>query len=273
MPPASPLLPARILRLVLRPIAGFCLRHAVKIQDLIEGLKVELIGAAKQDLARRGAKITPSRLSVLTGIRRREIARLEEIEAETAAPRNLVTRVIALWQQDAQFLTKEERPRVLSLHPQRNEFADLVHKASKELYPATVLFELERLGAVTRTPAGVKLNVQNYVPEGDALKGFQFVSQHLADLLDAGAQNIFTRPEIPHHQLYTEYDRVRPAQAAQLRAWFLREGHALHLRLRKRIGRYDQDVNPDPAFHGKGVRVAFGSFSFIDEDSQETPHE
>lgn len=48
-----------------------------------------------------------------------------------------------------------------------------------------------------------------------------------------------------------------------LKKWFLREGHALHLRAREEIAKYDLDVNPDAKYKGSLVHVRMGSYSFI----------
>jgi hypothetical protein len=256
---------SRLLSLLLRPLAKFCVRHAIKIQDLIEGLKIELLRAAKEDLVRRKATITPSKLSIATGIRRREISRLEVVGSESSAPRNLVTRVIGLWQDDPQFRTKSGSPRVLSADSESNEFAALVRKASRELYPATVLFELERIGAVARSARGIKLLVENYLPADDRLKGFEFISKQIEDLLQCADRNLFSEGKLPHHQLYTEYDGIREEDALKVQKWFLQFGHELHRKVRSYLSVHDQDLNPR---RGDSVvrraRVSFGSASYVD---------
>lgn len=269
MPTIEPELLPKIIRLLLRPLARFCLAHALKIQDVVEGFKTEILIAAKDQLQKEKHKATDSKLSILTGLRRREITRLEQHAKATDVSRNLITKVIGLWQQDKKFCSKQGEPKVLSIESSNNEFAKLVSKVSKELAPGTILFEMERLGVVTRTEDGVKLEVSNFIPAGDAVKGFQFISQHLDDLLQGSSFNILESPQVPHHHLITEYDRIRPAELAELRNWFLREGHALHLRVRERLGTCDQDVNPDTKFSGKGTRVVFGSFSYIEEPRSE----
>jgi Family of unknown function (DUF6502) len=257
-----------VLRLLVRPLARFCLAHGLKIQEVMDAFKSELLRAAKEDLTKKDLKITDSRLSVVSGLRRREVVRLAKGADDLDGSRNLIAKVIGLWRDDERFLTKKGTPRILDISPDNNEFAKLVEKVSKELAPGTVLFELERLGAVSRSAAGIKLETDTFVPRGDVLKGFEFISQHISDLLRAGAHNVVEVPSIPHHHLVTEYDRVRPEELPALMNWFLQEGHAMHLRARAEIARHDQDVRPDSKFKGKGVRVVYGSFSYVDLEEQ-----
>ena len=61
----------------------------------------------------------------------------------------------------------------------------------------------------------------------------------------------------------TSYDNVRPDALPEIKRWMLKHGHETHNQARRFISQYDQDVNPDPKFKGKGVRVVFTAFSNV----------
>jgi hypothetical protein len=257
-------------QILIRPLVLFCLKHSIKIQDIIEWLKLVFVEAAQAELQAKGAKITQSRLSILTGMRRKEILRISQSEEAPKEARNLINKVIGRWQDDKHYTTSGGKPRLLSFGTVASEFSRMVSAVSSDLNPATVLFELERIGAVKRTNKGLSLEVRAYIPKGDAKSILQILAQDVHDLTSAVDQNIQQTQALQHHHLRTEYDRIRPEGIAELKRWFLQEGHALHLRVREKIAQYDQDVNPDPDFKGQGTRVTFGSFSFVEsqEDSQ-----
>ena len=256
------------VRWTLRPLARFCLKHSIKIQDLVECMKVELFKAAQDELARGTTKATQSRLSILTGLRRREVDRLASGENKLASPRNLIAKVVGRWQDSGEFCTSQGEPRVLSLGEGTPGFAQLVRSVSNDLNPSTVLFELKRVGAIAETKRGVALVVHNYIPRGDALAGFEILARDNEALAGAVQENVLSKQALPHHHLRTEYDRVRPSALAALRAWFLKEGHAFHLRVREEIARHDQDVNPELGFEGETVKVSFTSFSYVEEEKK-----
>ncbi len=254
----------KVLRLLLRPVARFCVKHSIKIQDLVECLKVELVSAAEGELAANSTKTTQSKLSVLTGLRRREITRLLEGGARLEESRSLVSKVVGRWQDDPAFCTQEKLPRVLVVS---EDFSNLVRSVSQDLNPATVLFELKRVGAVTETAKGVKLKFENYIPKGDSFESYQILSRDLHDLICAVNANVSQSPALPNHHLRTEYDRVRPEGIKVLQQWLLREGHAFHLRAREEFAKFDQDINPDPNYRGPTCRAVLGSFGLVQEKS------
>ena len=249
------------------PIARFCVRHSVKVQDAIECLKIELIEESKRELTRRGTKVSQSHLSVLTGLRRREVIRLDAGEVRLEGNRTMIMKVLGLWRENKKYLTKSGVPRVLTFGTAESEFAKLVQEVSSDLNPATVLFELERVDAISRTPRGVMLLKHNYLPSSsDPSAGFQILSQDITDLTYAVESNLLEGTPLPHHHLRTEYDRVRPESVEKIKQWLLKEGHHFHLRARDEISKYDQDSNPDPHFSGKAVRVVLGSYGVTIEE-------
>lgn len=252
-----------LIRHVIRPAVRFCLRHGITAQELIEALKREFVTQASTELGKRKEKSTVSRLSAITGFNRREVERLLTTTAELDSSKSLIHRVLSTWQSDPEFLTAHKTPRVLSHGTRESEFTKLIGKVSKDLNPAAVFAELIRVKAASTTPHGVSLVVHNYIPKGDPNAIFSILSNDLEDLTVAVESNALLNESPPHLHLRTEYDRIRPEGIQALKAWFLREGHEFHLRARAEMGKYDQDVTPDPSFTGRGARVSLTAFSLV----------
>ena len=248
---------------MLKPVARFCIRHSIKLQDLIECCKIEFVDEAKRELQNSSAKINHSRLSVLTGLHRRDIVRLDRGEVKLERPTGLLTRIIGEWHKHKDFSTAAGAPRVLSVGSDQSDFSKLVRRVSKELNPAAVLFELERVGAVERTGSRVKLQVEAYVPKGDIVAGFKIYSDDSCDLLEAVQENVLSDPEIPNLHSRTVYDRVRTEGLEEIKSWLLKEGHALHEKARALLSKHDQDVSPIPSYKGKFAKIALSSFSKV----------
>ena len=249
------------LRLVLRPVVRFCFRHSIKIQEIVELSKVAFLDLARAELAARGERVTDSRLSVMTGLHRRDVSRLAREEIRLDKPIDLITKVIGQWQQDSRFVTKDGSPRALSTGADSSDFNELVRSVSRELNPATILCELERVGAVRWSKKHIKLVVEAYSPRGDVQAGFKILSDDIEDLMLAVEDNVIAGPAIPNLHSRTEYDRVRPDAVPEIRRWLLREGHALHEKARSFIAQFDQDVHPSDSYKGKTVKVALCTFA------------
>ena len=251
------------LGLLLRPIVRFCLRRSLKIQDLLEAAKVAFVSLAEDEIA--DSKASTSKLSIMTGLHRRDVMRLWK---EQRAPKNqgsLLTRVLGQWQQDRRFQTKQGKPRLLEYEGKESEFVDLVRSVSKDLNPYTVLFELERIGAVVRVGSNLKLVTTTYVPRGNLKESFSLLASDSEDLLSAVEENLVNTPAIPNLHIKTHYDNICEEFVPQIRNWFLDRGAAFHREAREFLAKFDKDLNPALAKHKGGVRAAVGTFSRIEE--------
>jgi len=251
------------LKQLLRPVARFCLNRSIKIQDGIEMLKHAFLEVAKEELEREGRLISNSRLSVMTGLHRRDVVRLllDGIVVTENAP--LLLRVIGQWQQDRRFTSKAGKPRPLSIEGKKSEFVDLVQSVSKDLNPYTVLFELERVGAVQRDDEMLELRADVYVPSGDVKESLGLLGRDIEDLVLAVEENVFRTPSIPHLHIKTQYDNIALPAIQELRQWCVEFGARIHAEVREKLSKYDKDLNPRLADEDGGAVIAFGTFSRV----------
>lgn len=257
----------RCLRTMLRPVVRFCLRHSLRIQEFLETAKVAFIEVASDDMDEEGEKVNVSRLSVMTGIHRRDVMRIYRDEDFSEEPYNLITRLIGHWRNSPKFSTAGKKPRVLTVDGENSEFRHLVSEVSNDLNAGTILFELERIGAVEHVARGIRLLTGAYVPRGNAEKGFQLLGKDTEDLITAVEQNIFTPQATPNLHARTEYDNVRPDAVPHIRDWLLTEGSAFHTKANKYVAQFDRDIHPNKKGDAEepGVRVVLGAFSLVAE--------
>lgn len=260
MKPASRKTISQILRVLLKPLARFCINHGVRIQDLSDFIKGALLDAAVDELEQGGTKATVSRLAAITGMQRRDVEKFRDKEVELDDSRDLIRKVIGMWQSGTDFTTQAGAPRVLSYGTDDSEFADLARAVSKDLNSATILFELERLGIVEKTSRGVRLALDSYSPRGDAEAGFKVVAEDVHDLIHSAQDNLFTESVPPQLHVRTNYDKVRSEAIPEIKQWLLKEGHAFHARARDFISQFDQDINPVLSYKGKTTNITVTSF-------------
>ncbi len=257
----------RLLRLVVRPVARFCVRRSLKIQDAVECLKAEFVIAAEAEMTSKGLEASQSRLSAMTGLQRREVGRILKDKEAVGSGENFISRVIGQWRHDPRFSTSGGRPRVLAGGGKRSEFSELVKSVSKDLNPYTILFELERLGYVTRTRGGLALRTKLYIPKEDAEKSFELLSGDLGDLVSAVDENVFLKQRVPNLHLKTQFDNVVQSALPEIRRWLINEGTQFQERARKYLSRFDKDLQSGLKEKAGGARVAFATFSFVESNA------
>ncbi len=258
----APDLALKCLRLVLRPVAKYCLRHALKLSDMVEVCKEVLLEAAKGEMLAKDIKVTASKLSIMTGVHRRDVQRMEhQTDQINSNSDDLSTRLVGQWQSDLAFCSDRGKPRTLTYGFESSEFNQLVKRVNKELNPATILFELERIGVVERQGDKLKLIELVFAPKGDMEFGYKIVSADVEDLLAAVEENILENNEVPNLHTRTEYDNIRPSALPEIKKWALIEGRQLHARARQFISQFDQDLNPTGELPEPGTKVVLSSFS------------
>lgn len=252
----------RCLKTIIRPVARFCIKHSFTIKELLEGAKIAMLEVATEELEKAGEKVNISRLSVVTGIHRRDVMRLSREGDNLGESQNLISRILGQWEQDPRFLTGGGVPRVLSAEGDQSEFKTLVELVSKDLNPGTVLFQLERTGLVERTSRGLKLIRKVQSLQNDIDAGYQLLAGDIEELSLAVQENLEASLPVPHLHARTEYDNIFASDLPEIRDWLLKEGTEFHERCRTFLARFDKDLNPSRN-EPSGSRVVVGTFSRV----------
>lgn len=248
----------------MRPVVRFCLRNSMVLQEITEQLKRVLVEEAAESMRQAGERVNVSRISVMTGLHRRDVMRLTKGAGEPPSPMSLASRVIGQWGQDTRFKTASGAPRILSYEGDQSEFKELVRCVSQDLNHCTVLFELERIGAVEKRKTGVKLIRPTLTISQDLEEGCELLARDSSDLMQSALQNIVDKPEIPQLHARTEYDNVSLAALPKIKNWLLEEGAAFHRRMREFISNLDKDTNAGLEGPGGG-RVVVGTFGRVEQ--------
>jgi len=144
----------------LRPLARVMIRGGLGAGQLTEAAKLAYVLAAIDEVIPAGRRPNVSQLSVVTGLRRKEIAAMLR---QRDASRNPVSqkpdleqraiRVLRVWRADPAFQRQDGRPADLPLRGDYS-FAELVKKHGRDVTPVSLLKELRRMNAVVTTRAG-----------------------------------------------------------------------------------------------------------------------
>ena len=251
---------------LLRPISSLCLRHGIKIREVVELLKRAFVDSAEHDLSVRDIQSSASKLSAMTGLQRKDLVRLASVEGVPEGAYDLVTRIVGQWTYDRRFVSKAGKPLKLTLEGKVGTFRDLVESVSSDLNPYTVLFELERAGVAERNQKGEIVLQRNTLSLGaEASKGLELLADDQEVLIEAVNENIFDRPEIPNHHIRTYFDNICPEFEAEIREWFLDKGQEWHKEAREFLSRFDKDLNAKLADKPGGMKAVITSFSLVEQ--------
>ncbi len=209
VPAPSPAL-VTALRRLLRPLVRLLLDRQITFPYLMELLKQIFVEVADGEYALEGKRQTTTRVSLLTGIHRKDVKRLREAgpqHEQTARSASLGAQLVARWMASPEYLDAQGAPRPLARQAGQGEqvsFESLVESVSKDIRPRAVLDEWLRLGvARLDDQERVTLHVAAFVPErGFDEKAF-FFGRNLHDHAAAAVHNLRGRERpMPERSVY-----------------------------------------------------------------------
>lgn len=259
---------SNLLIAVFRPIARLAIRNAIHVSELTEALKTALVEESERLLRESRTHTSVGRVSLMTGLTRREAARRHRGGAEAANTVSPVARAVFLWSQDARFVGPKREPRALSFSGESGEFKELAREISKDVNPSTLLFEMKRLGVVEHAGDEVRLKQEVLFLNQSSEEGLQLLYHDIQTLTRAVEENLMAPRPIKNLHLRTEYNNIARSKVDEVRRWLLREGADLHRRTREMLGRVDKDLNPELEGEG-GVTVVLGTFSWTDDEASD----
>jgi hypothetical protein len=153
----------------LRPIAGALLACGIGYKDFAEICKRAFVEAASEKYGLRGRPTNTSRVAVLTGLSRKEVARirsdLKEGRGVALTAGAAAGDVLNRWNTNASYLAVGGEPLPLPFEAPGISFARLVREAAGDIPPGAIKFELARAGCIVESENGqLKLVRRHYVP-------------------------------------------------------------------------------------------------------------
>ncbi len=268
----APLLAA--LLTLLRPLVRFLLARGIAFDSFVEVAKRAFIEVAEKDFGLPGKRQTDSRISVLTGLTRKEVARVrDEVEplSVVADQRlNRAARVVSGWVRDfAPAKTTKVAPMTLALDGVQRSFAELVRRYSGDMPVQSVLDELLRAGTVTRRADGsVQLVNRTYLPAKDAVGKVSLLGNDARDLIATITHNLDADPANAYFQRKTSYNNLPANALDDVRQLLRDEGQVFLERFDRLLAAKDRDMNASVL--GEGRKRAVIGLYYFEEDVEAT---
>jgi hypothetical protein len=204
----------------------------------IEFLKREFVDTAQRHFRLDDKPMTDSRISLLTGVHRKDVRRLRELPGlDAALPKKLSlgAQLVGRWVTQKPWIDAKGKPKRLprlSSAGKEVSFDALVASVSRDIRPRSVLDEWVRLNIVTINGADeVVLNAAAFVPGEGTEEKLHYLGLNLGDHADAACSNVLgAKP--PRFDRSVHHDGLTADQITQLKARAAELGmlmlHTLH---------------------------------------------
>ena len=264
-------LSAAVIRL-LRPLVRILLRNGVPYGSFADLSKRVYVDVAMDEFGIKGRKQTISRVSIITGLSRKEAKRVKGLsypkDTEVAERYNRAARVISAWVRDKRFTDSKGQPADLPIEGDGASFSELVKLYSGDVPARAILDELVRVGAVERLDDGrIKLVSRAYLPKTEEDEKLSILGTDVRDIIRTIDHNLRCNSTDSFFQRKVSYDNLPAEVLPKIRSLTATEAQALLEKMDRWLSQHDRDVNPSAG--GTGKKMAGIGIYYFEEDLTE----
>ncbi len=258
------------IRQILRPLVRVLLRNGIACGSFEEMVRKAYVDESFAQAQRNNAKATISSVSAETGLSRKEVKRLTELDlndsSNTEQKYNRAIRVISGWLNDPRYAYQEGNPRALSLDSGLDSsdasFASLVKQYSGDIPTKAMLNLLEASGCVEIKDGHVHLVRNAYVPGNDPEEIIRILGKDTNQLINTIDHNLTADEKSKWFQRKVSNPRVRADALAEFREFSRKRSQTLLEELDAWLSQNETDEEPD-------ARYASMSIYYYEQDSDE----
>jgi len=264
---------AAVLRL-LRPLIRILLRNGVSYGTFSNLAKWIYIDVASKEFGITGRKQTTSRVSVITGLTRKEVSRVRKLprpdDRASAERYNRAARVISAWRRESDYLDARGKPAALPVTGSGATFSALVKRFSGDMPARATLDELIRVGAVKHLKDGrVRLVTRSYVPQSSDADKLHILGTDVQHLISTINHNLKPDTMGPLFQRKVAYDNLPDDVLPKFRKLSTKKAQSLLENLDQWLAQRDRDVTPTVKGTGRnnaGLGIYYFEEPYSDED-------
>ncbi len=157
----------KAVRHFLTPVIRLLIELGFTFRDFNEVAKTVYVEIASNEYGIKGRKTNQSRVAIMTGLTRREVARLKGVidhdPLDIPARTSVVTSVLSAWHQDKQYLEADGKPKVLRLTGE-DSLCSLLDRYRGDIPRTALIKELERVKAISVRGNAAKVESRYYLP-------------------------------------------------------------------------------------------------------------
>ncbi len=269
LPPPDLLL--RALARVLRPLVRLSIQAGVTFPALAALLRGLYVDVASHELLTDPQARTDSRISLLTGVHRKEIRRQRGPEPGPEPPSvTLSSAVIARWLGTPALTDRDGTPLPLPRAGASSSFDALVAAVTRDVRSRALLDVWLDAGIATLDADGrVRLREAAFLPQGGREEQVFYFARNLHDHIAVAAANVAAFGHAPFFERGVHYDRLSAEAAATLVTLGRDAAQAMLLEVnRSALGIADADdaARAEAAPGGSTRRVNLGVYLYVEDE-------
>ena len=257
---------------LLLPLTEILLSKGVTYNEMSQILKQVYVFVTEQNLLKTEGKATTSRIAIITGLTRKDVATLRKmpLEAESVSAKyNRATRVINGWQEDEEFCTAGGFPAVLAINGKDKSFELLVSRYSGDMTSKAMLDELVSTDTIEIIEGKyVSLQRQVYLPIGDEDEVMSILGVDASLLIKTIGHNMVSQKDNLRFQRKVCYDNLPSECLVPFQEMLGEDCQAVLEKSNNWLRQYDRDANPS-ANAGTGKKRAGIGIYYFEEDMDE----
>ena len=236
---------------ILRPLARLSVQRGWLFPAVEKRLRHAYVEAAQRLYCKDA---TESRISISTGLQRREVARIRKENAPLTTARQPLAEIIALWWDDPAY-----DPNGIPVRGDDASFSTLARSVRKDVHPRTFLDILIENGAVTVADDFVSLNTRRYKPIAGSEDQLAYLAANIGDHLEAAVSNVVEASD--NYDMSVHYDGLSETAIAELDQHF-------RIRMQQTLEELDTMARRFPAAENGKYRFRAGGYFFNTQESE-----
>jgi hypothetical protein len=184
------------LRRVVDPLVDLMIDTGITVQEFSRLVRDRAVRSAAARVAKESGRNSNSRVAIITGLARAEVARILETNEPSFGLRgeqHPARRVLAAWYENQRFLAATGDPAVLPIFGRRKSFEQLVATHGGGIPVRAMLDQLTQIGAV-EILSGQRVKAKSRVPvfQGMTCSAIANIGERAGDLLSTLKHNLRT---------------------------------------------------------------------------------
>lgn len=259
-------------RILLRPVTSMLLRVGMTWKEFADLSKSLFVQAATEEFGIRGRPTNVSRVSILTGISRKEVKRQRDLlaanEPAVKGKTTDATRLLSGWFQDSDYLDEKSAPKLLKQTGPKPSFESLCASYGGDIAMPTMLKELIKTKAVQKTSSGrLKVLSRYYQPVVRDDEMLHYGVKRISDLTETINNNIFpAKKHIPRFEGYADNDRISASAIPAFRKFLDQRGQEFLEEIDDWLAQHATDDADETTDF---VRIGIGLYSIEDKKLME----
>lgn len=260
-------------RVLLRPIASMMLKCGMTWKEFSDISKSSFVEVATGEYGIKGRPTNISRVSILTGISRKEIKHQRDLlqqEAPVGKGKTTdATRVLSGWHQDALYLDENSNPKMIPETGPEPSFTTLCQRYGGDIATQTMLKELVKTHAVKRTSDGNLVAISRfYRPAVHDEENLRWAVSLTRDLVETMNNNVFLDSTgVARFGRKADNERIPRNAIPEFRQYLADHGQAF---LEEIDDWLTEHVKSDGSTTKDCVRIGVGMFAIEDSSTEET---